>query len=137
MNHFSFDEIALGQECCFTVNLTQAMMEHFFMATGDNSPIHVSQEAAKARGHKAPVVYGMLCAGLFSTLAGVHLPGSRCLLHSVEAKFAKPVYVGDVLLVCGKVEEKNETFKTLLIRANIVNQNGQKVTRGIIKCGVC
>ena len=39
----------------------------------------------------------MLGASFFSTLAGVYLPGEHCLLHGVECKFAKPIFIGDTL----------------------------------------
>lgn len=136
MNHYRFEDITPGMTERFTVTVTDEMMQRFYEVTGDDSPIHVSEEAARARGHRGRVVYGMLGASLFSTLAGVYLPGSGCLLHSVEAKFAKPVYIGDVLTVSGTVQEMNDTFRTLTIKAAIVNGDGQKVTRGVIKCGV-
>ncbi len=136
MNSYTFSDIPLGHTEQFSVTVTDEMMQKFYDITGDNSPIHMDDAAAKARGHKSRVVYGMLCAGMFSTLAGVYLPGERCLLHSVESKFAKPVYVGDVLCISGKVSEKNDTFQTLTIKAQITNQDGVKVTRGVIKAGV-
>ena len=54
----------------------------------------------------------------------------------MESKFAKPVFVGDTLTVTGVVDEVNETFSEITIKASITNQNGKKVTRGIIKAGV-
>ena len=63
------------------------------------------------------------------------LPGATCLLHSVEAKFAKPVFIGDTLTVSGAVAEVNTTFATVTIKAAITNQRGEKVTRGTIKAG--
>ena len=75
-------------------------------------------------------------AVLFSTLAGVYLPGEHCLLHGVECKFARPVFIGDVLTVSGTVTEVNETFREITVKAVITNQNGQKVTRGVIRAGV-
>ncbi len=59
----------------------------------------------------------------------------HCLLHGVECKFAKPVFIGDVLTVSGTVTEVNETFREITIKAVITNQNGQKVTRGVIRAG--
>ena len=135
MNHYAFEDIAVGMAESFATTVTAEMMEQFYLITGDDSPIHMSDEAARARGHQGRVVYGMLSASLFSTLAGVYLPGERCLLHQVDAKFAKPVYIGDVLTVTGKVAEKNDTFKTLTIKAAITNQHGEKVTRATIKAG--
>ena len=136
MNHYTLAEMQPGLTESFTVTVTQEMMDAFLNLTGDCSPIHVDEDYAKGRGYPGRVVYGMLGASFFSTLAGVYLPGEHCLLHSVEAKFAKPVFIGDTLTVTGKVTEVNDTFGEITVKAVIENQNGQKVTRGLIKAGV-
>ena len=136
MNHYTLSELAVGQSENFTVTVTQEMMEDFYRLTGDDSPIHRSEEYAAGRGYPGRVVYGMLGASFFSTLAGVWLPGEHCLLHSVEAKFAKPIFIGDTLTVAGRVEEVNQTFGEVTIKAVITNQQGKKVTRGLIRAGV-
>ena len=136
MNSYTLASLAPGLTESFTVTVTEEMMRQFYAITGDCSPIHMDAEYAAGRGYAGRVVYGMLGASFFSTLAGVYLPGEHCLLHSVEAKFAKPVMIGDTLTVLGKVTEVNETFGEVTIKAVITNQNGQKVTRGLIKAGV-
>ena len=78
----------------------------------------------------------MLTASYYSTLAGVYLPGENSLIHGVDAKFLKPVFVGDTLTVEGKVSEKNDTYKLLIIKASIRNQDGEKVSRATIRVGV-
>ncbi len=120
----------------FETRVTKEKMELFFNLSGDCSPIHMSDNYAQKRGYSGRVVYGMLGGSLFSTLAGVYLPGEHCLLHSVECKFAKPVFIDDTLTVSGKIAEINETFKTIKIKATIKNQNGQTVTRGVIVAGI-
>lgn len=75
-------------------------------------------------------------ARAFSTLAGVYLPGEHCLLHGVECKFAKPIYIGDTLTVTGTVTHVSEAVGEAEIKAEIRNQDGKKVTRGIIKAGL-
>lgn len=136
MNSYTLAQLSPGLAESFTVTVTEQMMQGFYEITGDCSPIHMDETYAAGRGYAGRVVYGMLGASFFSTLAGVYLPGEHCLLHSVEAKFAKPVMIGDVLTVSGKVAEVNETFGEVTIKAAITNQNGQKVTRGLIKAGV-
>ncbi len=136
MNEFTIKDMFVGQKAEFTSEITKEKMQMFYEITGDNSPIHISEEYAKERGFSGRVVYGMLGASLFSTLAGVYLPGKNCLLHSVESKFVKPVFIGDVLTVTGTITEINETFNTITIKAQITNQNNVKVTRGVIKAGV-
>lgn len=136
MNHYTLADLEPGMTESFTVTVTPAMMEHFYAITGDDSPIHMSAEYAAGRGYPGRVVYGMLGASFFSTLAGVYLPGEHCLLHSVEARFAKPIFIGDALTVTGRVEEVSETFGEVTIKAFITNAAGKKVTRGLIKAGV-
>lgn len=136
MNSYTLAQLTPGMTVSFTTEVTAEKMEQFYRLTGDCSPIHMDEEYAKGRGYPGRVVYGMLGASLFSTLAGVYLPGEHCLLHGVECKFAKPVFIGDVLTVSGEVTAVSDTFGEVTIKASIVNQNGQKVTRGVIRAGV-
>lgn len=136
MNSYTLAEMTPGLSEQFTVTVTAQMMEQFYALTGDCSPIHMDPAYAAQRGYPGRVVYGMLGASLVSTLAGVYLPGEHCLLHAVEAKFAKPVFIGDTLTVAGTVAEVNDTFGEVTVKYTITNQNGQKVTRGSYKAGV-
>ena len=136
MNSYKFSDISIGLSESFTVTITEAMMDKFIDITGDISPIHVSAQYAKDHGFKDRVCHGMLFGSMFSTLAGVYLPGEHCLLHSVETKFSLPVFPGDTLCVQGKVSEINDTFKTLIIKGTITNQDGKKVCKAVIQAGV-
>lgn len=136
MNSYTLETLSVGTTESFNTEITAEKMELFYQLTADNSPIHMDEAYAKERGFAGRVVYGMLGGSLFSTLAGVYLPGEHCLLHSVECKFVKPVFIGDVLTVTGVVSEINEVFGEITVKATITNQNGQKVTRGVIKAGV-
>ena len=135
-NSYTFDEMTEGLTAQFTVTVTEEMMAQFYAITGDCSPIHMDADYAAGRGFPGRVVYGMLGASLVSTLAGVYLPGEHCLLHEVDSKFAKPVFIGDVLTVSGKVTERNDTFREVTVKYNITNQDGKKVTRGLYKAGL-
>ena len=81
MNHYTLAEMTPGLTEQFTVTVTPEMMDAFCKLTGDVSPIHMDEDYAKGRGYPGRVVYGMLGASFFSTLAGVYLPGEHCLLH--------------------------------------------------------
>mgnify|MGYP004699997309 FL=1 len=136
MNHYRLADLTPGVTESFTVTITEEMMAQFYAITGDNSPIHMDADYAAGRGYPGRVVYGMLGASFLSTLAGVYLPGEHCLLHGVDLKFAKPIFIGDTLTVTGVVDEVNDTFREITIKASIVNQNGKKVTRAVIRAGV-
>ena len=130
MNQYTLADMTPGLTESFTVTVTEGMMAAFEAITGDCSPIHVDADYAKGRGYPGRVVYGMLGASFFSTLAGVYLPGEHCLLHGVECKFAKPIFIGDTLTVTGTVPNASEAV------AVITNQDGKRVTRGVIRAGL-
>ena len=130
MNHYTLAEMTPGLSESFTVTVTEEMMARFEAITGDVSPIHMDAEYAQKRGYPGRVVYGMLGASFFSTLAGVYLP------PGVACKFAKPVFIGDTLTITGTVVNVSEAVAEAEIKAVITNQDGKRVTRGIIKAGL-
>ncbi len=137
MNEYKFNDIEIGLEQCFDVNITEEMVENFCKITGDLNPLHKDFNYAKSKGFNEKVVYGMLTSSFLSTLAGVYLPGKYSLIHSVEILFKKPVFISDCpLTIKGKVIEKNDNFKQFTIRVEFLNNKKEKVTRGIMKVGV-
>ena len=136
MNQYRFEDIYVGLKEEFQVTVTEDMLIQFCQMTGDVNPLHSDGAFAKEKGYESKVAYGMLTASFLSTLAGVYLPGERSLIHSVESKFTKPVYVGDTLTISGQVTECNEMFSVFTMKTTIVNQNGKKVLRGKMQVGI-
>lgn len=136
MNRYSIEDITLGMTESFNTTVTPEMLDKFRDITGDINPLHNDESYALERGYSGRVVYGMLAASLYSTLAGVYLPGERCLLHEVDTKFKKPVFIGDTLTVSGTVKEINPEFRRITIDARITNQNGTVVNRASINAGI-
>ncbi len=136
MEHFTFDALQVGQTAAFTAEVAEADMDAFCRLSGDVSPIHLDAAYAHGRGFPGRVVYGMLVASYFSTLAGTYLPGEHCLLHSVNAKFPAPVFIGDTLTITGTIAEKYEAVRLITIKGIIKNQHGKTVCRGEIQAGV-
>ena len=136
MNKFTWEELFVGQTAEFSRKITADMMKQFREISGDNNPLHVDENFAKEKGFPQRVVYGMLTASLYSCFAGEHIPGENCLLHSVHADFLKPVYIGDTLTVSGKIVEKHDSVKQIVMKVVIRNQDGKKVSRAKIEAGV-
>ena len=136
MNRYTFDEITEGMQESFEVEVTEEMQKGFTQISGDINPMHLDGEYAKAHGYEGRLVYGMLTASLYSTLAGVYIPGEHCVLQEVKTMFRAPVYIGDRLTVTGVVEEKHEVFRRIRLSAKVVNQNGKTVSKAVIYAGV-
>lgn len=136
LNEFSYEQLTVGQTESFSRVVTENMMEQFKFISGDINPLHNDDEFAQQFGYSSRVVYGMLTASMYSCLGGVYIPGKFCLLHSVHADFLRPVFIGDTLTVEGKLVEKRDLFKQIIIKANIKNQLGKKVSKAVIEVGV-
>jgi 3-hydroxybutyryl-CoA dehydratase len=135
MNQYSFQEMSLGHGERFAVVVTEKMMDDFFSISGDLNPLHRDAAYARQNGFAGKVVYGLLAGSFYSTLVGVYLPGRYALLHGIEMAFHKPVYVGDALTVSGEVGFLNQAYRQMEIKAEIVNQNGERVSKAKIKVG--
>ena len=70
MNHFSYDDITVGQTAEFSREITAEMMERFRELSGDENPLHKDEAYAKEKGFPGRVVYGMLTSSLYSCLGG-------------------------------------------------------------------
>ena len=128
--------MSIGFSNEFQILISEKKMSQFEELTGDINPMHLDINYAKAHKMKSRVVYGLLTSSFYSTLIGVYLPGKFALLHSIDIHFLKPVYIGDILKVKGEIVEVNDTFKQIIVKGSILNQDGQKVSRAKIKAGV-
>ena len=137
MKKYTFDELYVGQTESFTKEMTTEMEDMFRRITGDENPLHRDDGYAREVGNgKFPshVTFGMLTASLYSTLAGMYLPGKYSLIHSFEKlDFKKPVFAGDVLSVSGTIKEKQDDLKLIMVDAIIKNQNQKTVSKALIK----
>ena len=136
MKHYQYDEIKIGMEEKFQIEITEQMLDVFCTLTGDENPLHCDEEYAKEKGKKGRVAYGMLTASFLSTLAGMYLPGEKSLIRSVEVKFLKPVYIGDVLEIKGVVEEKHDVFQRIELKVTATRNGTEKVLKGKMKIGI-
>lgn len=136
MNSFTYEDLSVGQTAEFSREITNEMMDEFCEISGDVNPLHKNEAFAKDKGYPGRVVYGMLTSSMYSCLAGVYIPGENCLLQSVHADFLAPVFIGDTLTCSGKIVEKNDSVRQVVIKAVIRNQNGKKVSRAKIEAGV-
>lgn len=138
MEHYQLDKLEVGIEKEFSVPLTEEKMQMFTQISGDVNPLHLDDSFAQTHGFPSRVVYEMLTASFYSTLAGVYLPGERCLLYEVDAKFTKPVILADeeILTVWGRIEEVNRELGFIRLKAKVRNQKGEIVSRAKIMAGV-
>jgi acyl dehydratase len=129
-------DVSQGDNGYLSFTITEAMHHAFMEITGDISPVHISADYAKERGFNDVLVYGMLTASFYSTLIGVYLPGKYGVFQKCDISFNKPVYIGDVLFVSGKISDIHYELKRITIKAEIRNQRKEKVSSATLIAGV-
>lgn len=137
MNEYTIDQIEVGMEASFTKKITLAMENAFREISGDENPLHQDDAFAREIGgdrFQSHAAFGMLTASLYSTMAGMYLPGKYSLIHSFdELSFTNPVFVGDELTVSGKVVDKIDELKLIVLKVVIRNQEKKIVSRAKMK----
>ncbi len=136
MEDFRFGDLRIGQTASFVAEITETMLDRFAVLSGDRNPLHMDAAFADRAGHPQRVAHGMLTASLFSTLAGMHLPGKRALLREVTVRFHKPVYPGARLSVEGTVAHLQEAFRVVEVKVVVRDGGGVRVASGVYSAGV-
>ncbi len=137
MNEYKLSDLSVGMTASFQKTITLEDEEAFRKISGDLNPLHQNDNFANeiSNGkYKCHVSFGMLTASLYSTIAGMYLPGKYSLIHSFdEISFMKPVFVGDFLTVTGEITDKDDYLKMIKLKVVITNQDGKKVSRAQMK----
>lgn len=137
MKNYTYNEITIGQEEEFTAVLTEEHMALFRQVSGDRNPLHTDTIYAKSKKFDGKVVYGILTAAFLSTLAGMYLPGKYCLIQEVTVQFPNACYItGDEITIRGKVIEKNDIFRCIVLKVRIIGSTGVTLLRGKMRIGV-
>ena len=90
-------EIEIGMSASYSQTITDADIKAFAGLSGDNNPVHMSEEYACESRFKKRIAHGLISASFFSALFGTRLPGPGCVYVGQNLKFKKPVYIGDTV----------------------------------------
>lgn len=112
------DALTIGMSASYQQTITDADIKSFAGLTGDNNPVHMSEEYANDSRYKKRIAHGLLSAGFFSALFGTKLPGYGCVYVSQSLNFRRPVYIGDTVVASVEIiridkEKSRVFFKTL------------------------
>jgi len=137
MNEYTLSGIEKGVTASFTKDITTGMEDAFRLVSGDDNPLHKDDSFAREVSNgrfSQHITFGMLTASLYSTMAGMYLPGKYSLIHSFdELSFLQPVFAGDILSVTGEVIDKDEALRLIKLKVTIKNQDNRLVSRAKMK----
>lgn len=94
----------------FQADIPADAARSFARLSGDWNPLHTDPGYAAGTRFRRPILHGAFLAGLVSRMAGMHLPGTECLLHSLRLRFVAPIQPPVTVLVRGRIEADDGVF---------------------------
>lgn len=122
---------AIGHKAAFTRTVTEEDVVLFAKVTGDDQPLHLDPDFGKRTRFKQRIAHGMLSAGFISAALGTKLaPGFVVVYLSQQLRFRLPVAIGDTITADIEVTAVDAEKRTLTLRTDCLNQNGDAVVKG-------
>jgi 3-hydroxybutyryl-CoA dehydratase len=125
-----FADLTVGQSAERTKEMTEALVNAYAELTGDFSPVHVDEAAAKQTRFGTRIAHGMLSAGFLSAVIGMDLPGPGTIWVAQALKFKQPVKLGDTITWRVEIKELFPEKKRATLSTVCKNQRGEKVIEG-------
>jgi len=123
-------DIKVGDQENFCIKITAEKINSFITLSGDHNLLHQDINFAEQKGFYKPIAHGMLLASFFSALVGNYFLGNNNLYLSQNMQFRKSIFVGDDIKVVGKIIQKIETAKILVIATSILNKDNEVAVSG-------
>ncbi len=88
-------------------------LARYAAVSGDDNPLHLDPNAARAAGLAGPPVHGMLMLSCFESL--IMLWRRDLFIARLSGKFLRPVLAGEGILVSGRVMRRQDVPRPELI----------------------
>ena len=115
----TFASLRVGDIASLSRTVTAKDIASFAGISGDYNELHTDTSYARTTQFGQKVVHGMFLGALVSQLVGMQLPGKYCLLVKETLEFKKPVFIGDTIVVTGKISRKTNALQLLDIAIDI------------------
>lgn len=105
---FTFDELEPGMRDSLLRTVMASTVAQFAEVSGDDNPIHLSDDYAATTRFGQRIAHGMFTASLISAVIGTRLPGPGAVYLSQTLRFLAPVRIGDVVVASVQVADMVE-----------------------------
>ncbi len=125
-----FSDLSVGQAVERSREMTEDLVNRYAELTGDFSPVHVDEAAARNTRFGTRIAHGMLSAGFLSAVIGMELPGPGAIWVAQSFKFKQPVKLGDTVTWRVEVRELFPEKKRAILTTVAKNQRSEIVIEG-------
>ncbi|HWN10315.1 MAG TPA: SDR family oxidoreductase [Pyrinomonadaceae bacterium] len=104
---YSAEDLRAGLKITYEVEISEEDILAFARLTGDQNPLHVDADYARTSNYQGRITHGAFQVGLASALLGMHLPGKKVLLGTINSRFPAPLYFPCRVKVTGEITTWN------------------------------
>lgn len=126
-----YSDLFVGQKDSIQKTFTDADVRKFAEVSLDTNPIHLSEEAAAKSIFGKRIVHGIATLGLISAVLANKLPGAGTIYLGQEARFSRPVFLGDAITAECEVIELRDDKHIVKLKTTCINQEGKEVLSGV------
>jgi NAD(P)-dependent dehydrogenase (short-subunit alcohol dehydrogenase family)/acyl dehydratase len=105
---YSAEDLHSGMKVSYEVEITEEDVLAFARLSGDQNPLHVDADYARSSNYQGRIVHGAFQVGLASALLGMHLPGKKVLLGTINTRFPSPLYFPCRVKITGEIASWND-----------------------------
>lgn len=118
MGGYDIEDLAVGMSASFEKTVSEDDILLFAEASGDDNPVHLDEEYARATQFGGRIAHGMLTASFISAAIARRLPGPGSVYLSQNLRFRFPVRPGQTVHTTVTVQEllhekRRATLKTV------------------------
>lgn len=128
--------LKIGDKVSMKRIATEDVVIKFAEISGDNNPVHLSEEYASKTIFGSRIAHGLFCLGMVSNLIGMQLPGEGSILVNESVKYRKPVYINDEIETTVEVTDFIYEKNKVIMSISCVNQKGEVVLDGVTEVKV-
>ena len=130
----SIKDVVPGMSANRAVAITEGLMRQFVQLSGDDAPVHTSDDHAKALGFEGRIVHGLLIGSMYSELLGCQLPGPNSVILKLSLDMVKPVQIGQTITFSVVVNRVSEGAKSVTLDLAGASPVNWQVSRGTAVC---
>jgi NAD(P)-dependent dehydrogenase (short-subunit alcohol dehydrogenase family)/acyl dehydratase len=123
---YSAADLRAGLRVAYELEIHEEDILSFARLTGDHNPLHVDADYARTSNYQGRIAHGAFQVGLASALLGMHLPGKKVLLGTINSRFPSPLYFPSRVKIAGEISAWNA--QTLSGQLKVVVQEATSLT---------
>lgn len=128
---YAAEDLRAGLQVSYEREVTEEDVLAFARLSGDHNPLHVDEAYARGTNYGRRIAHGAFQVGLASAVLGVHLPGERVLLGSVNARFPSPLYFPATVRLTGEISAWNAATRGGQLRVVVQDARSSNTTAEI------